>query len=413
MGVSQLWLNNSISLFFLLSSFPTLKFTISCFAKRLCLIPLAAVFTLGCTHGSKHHTSAQPSRNEPITAQRTSLSASPSHSRYPQIIPDNSRSGKTRIRYKFTFEQQEVSFSLKVDDSIIEGARAANKYALSKKGRVETDWKKKFNLAFIEDTAQQPFLNALHKKFKKLKKKQQLDDDRFIELIVAFVQQIPYDTTEGAEAKFPIEIFVDKQGDCDDKSRLLVALLMRSNFRVATLHFDTENHMAVGIKSNGLKYKSTGYSYIETTSPSMIGFPFAENATVKLTTIPTAHPVGKGKKKYRSAPQIEYLVKTMKQLEKEIKSTQKKLAPLNEKCADAAHQIKKLEKKISRSTNSTSNSQTLKRYNEAVDTYNDMVSQQQNLAKKINKKIEVRNYIASHHTDRFHTYKWVKKKMKP
>ena len=77
----------------------------------------------------------------------------------------------------------------------------------------------------------------------------------------------------GKPAKFPIETYVDKSGDCADKSLLLAGILSREGYNVALLSFPKESHMAVGVVCPGADYKNTGYAFVETTQLSFVGVP--------------------------------------------------------------------------------------------------------------------------------------------
>ncbi len=307
-----------------------------------------------------------------------------------------------------------MRLDLKIPRNVLEGAKQANKYAVSVAGNEDSDWREKYNLAFIEDPAQKPTLDALHQKLLQIAKEKKLDPDRTAELLTAFVQQIEYDDTKSDKARFPVETLAEKTGDCDDKSRLLVALLTRSGFNVATFHFSSEKHMAVGIKSNGLEYRRTGYSYIETTSPSLIGFPFSENANVQIHTTPLVQRIGTGKRKYGASLDVAYISETLKSIESEITRDQKKIEDLTEQCHSAARKLEDFQREMKNSpaTTETNSNQRVRKYNQAVDTYNSLVDRQQNQAKNLNRKIEMRNFIVSHAESRYTTVKAIRQKLK-
>ena len=328
---------------------------------------------------------------------------------YPRIIPRTEKSGSVKARFRFPFEGEDIRLELKISKSIIEGARQANKYAVSVAGKEDRDWREKYNLAFIEDAAQAPVLDNLHRKLLTIAKEKKLDADRTAELFTAFVQNIEYDDAKSDEARFPVETLAAEKGDCDDKSRLLISLLTRSGFNVATFHFSSENHMAVGIQSNGLEYKNTGFSYIETTSPSMIGFPFSENADVQLHTVPAVQRIGTGKRKYGASPDVAFISKTLRYIEKDIESDQKKLDGLNAKCMDAGEKLKELQQEVKKNN---ANNQVINRYNQAVDTYNGFVKKQQKLAAALNRKIDLRNFIINNAATRYPTVKSIRSMLK-
>lgn len=91
------------------------------------------------------------------------------------------------------------------------------------------------------------------------------------QLLVAFVQSIPYDHY-AKEAKFTVETLYNKTGDCDDKSILLAKLLSYAGYQTCLFIYEEGQHMAVGLKvdENTDAYKD-GYIFIEATGNNPIG----------------------------------------------------------------------------------------------------------------------------------------------
>ena len=95
-----------------------------------------------------------------------------------------------------------------------------------------------------------------------------------LNLIIAFVQSIPYATEEGEYPRYPVETLVETQKDCEDAAILIASLLQRMGFGVVLLAFIEEQHMAVGIRvlppegSNPQTYEWDGdiYCFLEPTS---------------------------------------------------------------------------------------------------------------------------------------------------
>ncbi|MBN2342769.1 MAG: hypothetical protein JXX29_23970 [Deltaproteobacteria bacterium] len=349
----------------------------------------------------------------PETAETSSSSAGETErGSYPKIRMDADENGTQKVTAKFEFEGQQVSFTLRVSEALLQGARNAYKFAVAKAGEGDADWRERYNMAFITDPAQESFLNELHGTLVDIAKKQKLDDDRTVELFISFVQYIKYDEQDDAEARFPVETFADQEGDCDDKSRLLVSLLSRSGYGTATLNFNDENHMAVGIKADAMEYRGTGYAYVETTSPSMVGFPFSDRANVQLHTTPVVQKIGKGKKKYKAAKTILFLVDTKKKLETEIEKAQKEIDKIAAQAQSAEAVVKKRESELNRAQSGAAQQRAVDKYNKAVDDYNALIERQKKAARAVNQKIEVRNYIATHANDRYNTYTWVKKQLR-
>jgi len=107
-----------------------------------------------------------------------------------------------------------------------------------------------------------------------------LDDDQYLEMIVAFVQQIPNVDNGSPDRKYPVEVIYDKAGDSDEKSLLLANLLAREGYDVALLVFERAGLEEVGIRvheevpDSNIKVFSDGhrdYVYVDTLNKGFIG----------------------------------------------------------------------------------------------------------------------------------------------
>nr|WP_320161110.1 hypothetical protein [uncultured Methanoregula sp.] len=133
-----------------------------------------------------------------------------------------------------------------------------------------------------------------------------LTDDQYLELIVAFVQQIPYVENSGSKRKYPVEVIYDKAGDTDEKSLLLANLLAKENYDVALLYFEDNQLEEVGIRINEevpdsninvFSNSRKEYVYVEAASS---GLNFIGNTPSYLKTAnnPWVSSVGNGTKGY-------------------------------------------------------------------------------------------------------------------
>ena len=102
-----------------------------------------------------------------------------------------------------------------------------------------------------------------------------------IEFAVRFVQSLRYHTDAAGAGfdeypKFPVETLVDQEGDCEDTSALLAALLEAMGHDAVLLVFEQVNdaphvgHAAVGVAADGLpgaywQHQGRRYHYVETT----------------------------------------------------------------------------------------------------------------------------------------------------
>lgn len=96
-----------------------------------------------------------------------------------------------------------------------------------------------------------------------------------LNLIIAFVQSIPYVGELCEYPRYPLEMLIDGQGDCEDAAILTAALAQQMGFDVVLLAFLQEHHMAVGIRvlppqheqMQAYEWDGALYFYVEPTGP--------------------------------------------------------------------------------------------------------------------------------------------------
>jgi hypothetical protein len=129
------------------------------------------------------------------------------------------------------------------------------------------------------------------------------EPDDQLRCAVSLVQAIPYGRS-GTEpphryhnAQYPYETLYENSGVCEDKSLLLAAILRKLGYGVALFKFDTENHMAVGVRcADGYDFRDTGYAFIETTVPCIATDDQGKYVSFgRITTMPEVIPIAEGK----------------------------------------------------------------------------------------------------------------------
>jgi hypothetical protein len=227
---------------------------------------------------------------------------------YPHIEPAEGPS-LDHITYEYRYMEGQVSLTIPVDASVYWGAKNADKQAHIHGEMEDEEWLPGYYRSFITEGDLFPLYDAIGDACSQLRIENNLDDDEYLELITVFVQSIPY--SEGntpISPKFPIETIVDGEGDCDDKSILLAALLAREGYDVVLFYFEKENHMAVGIRCPQWSYKDTGYAFIETTGINLVGFETEElQGGDILVSDPVLIPVGEGELQYHRCDQTRYI----------------------------------------------------------------------------------------------------------
>ena len=112
------------------------------------------------------------------------------------------------------------------------------------------------------------------------------DDLRKAELALVFVQSFTYigdNVTEAADEypRYPVETLVDREGDCEDTSILLAAILDDMGYDVALLLFEEFDHIGLGVNmppeyvmygNSWIHDDGRRYWYLDTSGERSIGW---------------------------------------------------------------------------------------------------------------------------------------------
>ena len=127
---------------------------------------------------------------------------------------------------------------------------------------------------FASDHHGKPFIGKVTRKLTERGRASGLGRAEMLNLIVSFVQNLPYTTDEVTTGydeypRFPYETLYDGGGDCEDTSILASALLHEMGYDVALLLFP--GHVAVGVECRPqagqphYRHRGRRYCYLETT----------------------------------------------------------------------------------------------------------------------------------------------------
>jgi hypothetical protein len=192
------------------------------------------------------------------------------------------------LKYYFELFKYEYIINLSIDTKKYNKTILLPKTILVNEGE-ELSSKKFYNL-FIHDDNDIPILKNIIKQMNQRKIGKDID---LVQLLVNFVQSIPYEESESQ--KYPIETLFLNKGDCSDKSVLLAKLLSLAGYKTCLFVYKNAKHMAVGISSNdkSVAYHS-GYIYVESTGYNPIGdIPKEFVGGVKINEEPTVVEVRK------------------------------------------------------------------------------------------------------------------------
>lgn len=183
-----------------------------------------------------------------------------------------------------------------------------------------------FYESIIFERSQEVFYRVLLGALYDIKLKENLSNDEYLELIVAYVQSLKYDHTKvkmggNLHLNFPIETAVDGTGVCSDKSLLMAGLLSCSGYAVALLSYHSLDHMMVGLPRRiNPDLKETDYICVESTSPTFIGMhpEFEKHGLTYPVKPDKIVPVGNGKIIYGMSKELKEITKIMKHLSSEL-----------------------------------------------------------------------------------------------
>ncbi|MCL2606237.1 MAG: hypothetical protein FWD93_03045 [Coriobacteriia bacterium] len=251
-------------------------------------------------------------------------------SMFPFIVPMDGREVEG-AELSFRFKGEDFTLQAELDHRVYHGAVSAPRgfmieedASLAMRHEAIANYYSKLTFDPEMDSAIESVLLQL----RSIRDENELDSDQYVELITRFVQAIPYDENRGfvdADAKamgdprMPIQVLVDGRADCDEKVMLLAALLAREGFGVSAFYFEPEQHMALGVRSEGEGFHSTGYEFVETTGigyvsevpATFVNDIVLESEPVVLKLDPreaTGEPVGSGYFSAKATAQIARIV---------------------------------------------------------------------------------------------------------
>lgn len=142
-------------------------------------------------------------------------------------------------------------------------------------GTLDAGWEEKYYALFLGDGQGNALVAQVAQDISLQGRKRGLDEDGVVELVLSFVQSIPYDDAKAksilsgsteVSAQYPYETLYMNSGVCIDKSFLATVMLRSLGYGTALFVYDSENHMAIGIKCPE-RYSTygSGYCYAETT----------------------------------------------------------------------------------------------------------------------------------------------------
>jgi len=311
---------------------------------------------------------------------------------YPSITLDETVTEDIPVTLTFTFEGQPVTLDVVVDGSLYAGAVAAEKSVTRFGNARENDWIEDYFPAFIDEEHQAAFYDALIGALRQVRDARGLDADRYAELMVVFAQSLTYRTDPvDLEPKFPVETFVDGNGDCDDKTLLLAGLLSREGYDVAILLFAPEKHVSLGIRSADLGYKDTGYAFTETTAEGFVGMvPDSFAGGITLTSEPRVFAIGEGTTPYTAGDEVNAILEGRRQAVADAQALAGQITAADEELASLQASLQTTQTQM----DSLKSAGRTAEYNALVPEYNALVERYNVAAEERNALAEAHNALA-------------------
>jgi len=217
--------------------------------------------------------------------------ASPSPTRTPALPVTEVRESSTREypvsgeqTHTFLFDGREYSVRTEVREGYIEASRdALNRF---RSGNTDASSSEEaFYRSMVLNTSQELLYDDILTDLRAYRTRYNLDDATYVELILAYVQSFSYET-QSDYIRLPVEVVSDDRGDCDERACLLAGLLQREGYDTALIGIHLangrSNHMGVGVKSNGFRFSSSEYTFLETTAPFPVGYSPFDTRAMKL-----------------------------------------------------------------------------------------------------------------------------------
>jgi hypothetical protein len=226
--------------------------------------------------------------------------------------------------FRFQGKRRTVRFSVPVSDLAASEGRRLMITVFPDESR--DSQLRRFWTAVTNEPHQAALYDSLAGSLRAIRRSARLSADEYVELMAAYVQQMPYDAREAAAGesnRYPVVTAFGGTGVCGDRSILLAGLLAHEGYRVSLLEFEPESHMSVGIGTRGPGYRGTHLAFVETTGRGLVGEvgkSYGSGGAFTLRSKPLVIPIAKSGTDYRAGDQVSYILARERAYESAYKS---------------------------------------------------------------------------------------------
>lgn len=177
------------------------------------------------------------------------------------------------VRRDFSFKYKNIDqgLSLNLRSSLYNLYKTSTKVLSYRLDSAPKDPRASFYELFLKSKTADSSISELVSVFEQMAASNNWSDDELVELVLAFIQYIPYDEmkakSSSPEPYYPYETLYLNKGVCSDKTFLAYQILDEMGYGVAIIDMPDINHSAIGIACEK-KYslENSGYCYAETTN---------------------------------------------------------------------------------------------------------------------------------------------------
>jgi len=229
----------------------------------------------------------------------------------------------TPATVEFSFNDVWYAITPQVDNDLYWGAYEMKRQLFADPELSEQEHYEDFYNRLTFDPEMDDAIDYVLSQLRPIRDGQGLDGAGYAELIIKYVQSVPYDYVRledhqaGIESgkgdpRMPVQTLVDGTGDCDELAVLAAALLAREGYGTALFIFEEEEHAALGLKTEGLGYQASGYEFVEMTNFAYVSeIPADIAGDVEITSTPMILKMGSGSGLYPQSAldEISYIIR--------------------------------------------------------------------------------------------------------
>ena len=294
--------------------------------------------------------------------------------------------------YNFKYKNLIQEISLDLSSSLYQSYSNSPKVFTYQTNNEPPNLRESFYGLFLKLKSNDNSIDSAIFKLKAIALQNDLSNDEIVNLVMAWVQYIPYDQAKlnanvqsNNNPYYPYETLYLDRGVCSDKTFLAIVLLRKLGYGAAILDFPDLNHTAAGIQcplSDSIN--SSGYCYIETTNyfpigviPQTINSGQAQNATNEFVNLFSSSNLGRIEILQKTSGKIYQGMVIVKAQAERLKNEKDYLSAEENNINNAASDLKIKENDLSdfkiKMDNYYNNGET-SLYNSLISSYNNLVN---------------------------------------